>query len=326
MAVLTPVWFALGLVSMAHSDVGRPGMVNYIEGTVTLNGQTLSTQAVGKTEVAPRQFLETGQGRVEMLLLPGAFLRLDHNSSVEMITPSLTDTRVEVNKGQAMVEVDQLQKENHLGVVTNGVTTEIEKKGIYEFNADQPQVKVYDGEAVVQLNDHDVKVKKGRELALAQAVDEKPQSFDREAYSPLYDWSKVRSSYLAEASESAAQAFYADGWDWYGPAWYWNPWYSSWAFVPGGGFFYNPFGFGFYGPAYAFYSAPFYGYRGFYGHHGFIGHGVTAGHGVTGSRGFRASPGPGFHGNAGFGGFRAGGGLHGGGFGGGGFHGGGGRR
>ena len=35
-----------------------------------------------------------------------------------------------------------------------------------------------------------------------------------------------------------------------GPAEYWDPWFDSWGFMPGFGFGYSPFGFGFYSPAY----------------------------------------------------------------------------
>ena len=50
---------------------------------------------------------------------------------------------------------------------------------------------------------------------------------------------------------SSAQTILVSNPSWfYGTGWYWNPYYSSWAFVPGGGYFYSPFGFGFYSPAY----------------------------------------------------------------------------
>ena len=51
------------------------------------------------------------------------------------------------------------------------------------------------------------------------------------------------------------------GW-WGGTGWYWNPYYSTWSFIPGAGYFDNPWGFGFYSPAYlGVYGFP-YGYYG----------------------------------------------------------------
>src|SRR5262249_30221292 len=133
-----------GLLSVASAAIARPGTVNYAEGSVTLNGQTVAAKALGSTEVEPGQVLQTEQGKAEMLLTPSVSLRLGDQSSVRMVSSSLIDTRVEVEKGIAIVEVDQIANENRLDVIDGGVTTTLEKKGIYRFNGDQPLVAVYD--------------------------------------------------------------------------------------------------------------------------------------------------------------------------------------
>jgi hypothetical protein len=128
---------------------------------------------------------------------------------------------------------------------------------------------------------------------------------------------------LSEANIDSAQVFYANGFygpgwwgpGWWGAGWYWNPWFAGFTFIPGGGFLYNPFGWGFYSP-YMVWRAPYFG--GIHGYHSFdgtravaIGHGFNN-HAVTNFRGGT------------MGGYRGGGEFHGGGYGGGGFHGGGG--
>src|ERR1700686_340562 len=50
-------------------------------------------------------------------------------------------------------------------------------------------------------------------------------------------------------------SFLGAGW---GGGWYWDPWFSAFSFLPGGGIFYSPFGWGFYSPGLV-YRAPFYG-------------------------------------------------------------------
>lgn len=92
--------FAAGMLTAANAAVARPGMVNYAEGNVTLNGQVLGTKAIGSAEVEPGQVLQTGQGKAEMLLTPGAYLRIGDNSAVKMITPSLIDTQVNSSAGR----------------------------------------------------------------------------------------------------------------------------------------------------------------------------------------------------------------------------------
>jgi hypothetical protein len=281
----------------------QPGVVNYIEGSVTLNGQPVSVGTATPTRMQAGQVLETRQGKAEVLLTPGVFVRLDNNSALQMVSPSLTNTEVDLNRGKAMVEVDQIEKENHLVVGINGVQTVLEKKGVYEFDVNPPSLKVYDGTAAVDINGRQKDVDKGETLALTPGVKKlKTHSFDRKEHDDLYAWSKLRSEYVAQANWSSAGSIYAYGAPWYyGTGWYWNPWFDTWAFVPGAGYWYNPFGFGFFSPGFAYYAPGFYGYRGFYG--GF--------HGYRGAPLARGFGGGGFHG----GGF--GGGFHGGGFGGG---------
>ena len=44
-----------------------------------------------------------------------------------------------------------------------------------------------------------------------------------------------------------------------GLGWYWDPWLGAYTFVPAGGVFYGPFGWGFYSPI-AVYRSPFFFY------------------------------------------------------------------
>jgi hypothetical protein len=240
--------------------VARPGTVNYTEGQVELNGQQIQGKSLGSVEVAPGQVLQTeANGKAEMLLYPGAFLRLGGNSALRMISPSISDTRVELLRGEALVEVDQIQKENHLNVMENAADVHIEKKGVYSFKTEPAVLAVYDGKAEVQENDRSTSVGKGKDVFLTPDGKLKAQSFDRDQTDSLYDWSRLRSGYLAEANMSSAQTIVVDnpGW-WAGTGWYWNPWFDTWAFVPGGGFLYSPFGYGFYSPAFWYYNAPVY--------------------------------------------------------------------
>ena len=312
-------WFgtllAAGFLMAAQSyaapeRIARPGTINYVEGQVTVNGQSVTSQQLGSLEVAPGEVLETGNNaKAEMLLTPGTFLRLGDNSAVRMVSPSLTDTQVELVKGRAMVEADLVEKENRLDIVDNGVNTVLEKKGIYEFNANQPLVAVYDGKAQVRVDDHTVDVGKGKELQLAQTTGKlKPQKFDRNDTDNLYAWSKLRSEYTAQANASSAQMIVAaNPYWWYGTGWYWNPYFDSWAFVPGAGFLYSPFGFGFYSPLYYSSFVPY--YPGFY-RGGVINRGVVT-HRGFGAPALRTSPGPSFRGfSGGARGFAGGGGAH----------------
>ncbi len=51
------------------------------------------------------QTLATEDARAEVLLTPGVFLRLGSHSSFKMVSNLLSDTRLEVLSGTAIVEV-----------------------------------------------------------------------------------------------------------------------------------------------------------------------------------------------------------------------------
>ncbi|HTZ97284.1 MAG TPA: hypothetical protein VMB18_12850, partial [Terriglobales bacterium] len=282
-----------------------------------------------------------------ILLTPGVFLRLGDNTSVKMLSPSLTDTQVQINQGHAMIEVAEIHPENDIRILANGTTTRLLKTGLYDFNLQQGEFRVFDGEASVEGSQGQVKVKGGRQVALSVSARLKAEKFNKKDFEEddLYRWSSLRSAYLAEANVNAAGLYASNGWGpwgpgWWGAGWYWDPWFDGFTFIPGDGIFYSPFGWGFYSPWWV-YQAPFYGYwaapgyRPYYHHfttdvrnwgpgNHYVGGPNYAGgiyHGPGGAGAFRS--GPAIGGARGFAGARGGPGeFRGGGFNGGGFHGG----
>src|SRR5580704_7141492 len=245
-----------------------PGTLNYVEGQVSINSQPLNSKSIGEATLELGQSIITENGKAEVLLTPGIFLRVGSNSSVKMISPSLTNTEIGVDEGEASIEVAEIHKQNNIRIDADGLTTELVKNGYYDFDAAHNQVRVLDGEAIVDENGRPVKVKGGHELTLNQEST-KPQGFDKKAYeaSDLYRWSSLRSAYLAEANVDLGPTYIASGGyglGWYGSGWYWDPWFGTYTFIPGDGIFYSPFGWGFYSP-FAVYGSPFF-YCGYYGY------------------------------------------------------------
>ena len=230
-----------------------PGVVNFVEGHVTLDGKPLSGSSVGSAWVQQDQTLDTAQGRAEILLTPGVFLRVGENSSVRMISPSLTDTRVQLLRGSALVEAAQLHDQNDIRILDDGAQTALLKKGLYRFNADTDSVAVYDGKAKVMAGDESVELKRGHEVSFSGPLVE--HKFDRkksEAADPLYAWSQLRSDYLSGASAATSRTYVVANSGFFGNGWYWNPYWRTYAWLPGDAVFYSPFGYGYYSP-YAFY-------------------------------------------------------------------------
>jgi hypothetical protein len=247
-ALSVPAWGADPAQSEhAKGNPARPGSLNYVEGQASIEGQSLGPEAIGKTELKPGQSLETVVGKAELLLTPGVFFRLGDNSSVTMISPTLTDTELRLDKGEAAVEVAELHPENNVVIAENGAKVRLSKTGLYDLDADHNLVRVYQGEAMVQVNGQDIEVKKEHQLAYNAGASMKPEKFDKtQVQDDLYRWSSLRSSYLAEANVDRARNYQVG--NWYGAGWDWDPYYGAYTFIPGNGIFYSPFGWGFYSP------------------------------------------------------------------------------
>jgi hypothetical protein len=259
---------AVSAMPQAYTVSAKPGAVNYIEGRAYLNGQPLSEKGLRSTFLNANDTLSTDLGKAEVLLTPGVFLRVGSNSEVRLISPSLTDTQVELKKGEAMIEADGLTKENRIQVSDHGASILIEKNGLYRFTADEnPTAAVLEGKAQVYLGDQKVALGKGRETLLVDNL--KQQKFDTKKEDDLYAWSNTRSQYDAASSYHAAKSVNVNGYSggygfdpgygsgfgsWYGPGWYWNSAFNSWGWIPGNGVFYSPFGWGFYGLSYLPYA------------------------------------------------------------------------
>jgi hypothetical protein len=292
---LVPIMLASSVLAfgqIAQQQAGTmpsPGTLNYVEGQVTVNGETVTPNSVRSTVVQPGESVQTGEGYAEFLLVPGAFLRLGHDTQVRFLSAGLVNTRVELDRGSAMIEAADLVKGTNIGVVVNGATARLQKKGLYEFDANGRSVEVFDGEAKVSEGDHVTTLKKDDEVLLGSAQPLKKRDFNAKAEeaTPLYVWSKVRSENEAEANYSIANRFavYGTG---FVPGWYWDPYWNFYAFVPAWGAFYSPFGFPFYSPAFVYGYGPYLRagvVRGYYGH-------PIGAAGFHAAAGFRAS---GFH-------------------------------
>lgn len=322
MAALCVPAFGVSLATPGSATPGsaRPGTVNYIEGSANLAGTPLTSKSVGSAELNPGEVLSTGEGKAEILMTPGVYLRLDDHSSVKMISPDLTFTQFALERGRAAVEVDEIHPQNNLQIAMSGIPTQMLKTGLYEFNAGDDVARVFKGKAAARMPDGKwIVIKGGRELALTAGDNTKPQKFNtRDAEDEFYNWSSLRSQYLSEASARLAQN-YTSG---MAPGWYWDPYFFGYTFM-GPYPFYSPFGWGFY--PFGYRGPIIYGRRGFYGN-GFHGHPrigqrlpATHGHGSPQGQGFH---GQGFQGSVGHGAGPRGGGFQGGHFEGGHFQGG----
>jgi hypothetical protein len=235
-------------VISAHS-----GVIHYIEGQVTVDGAALHPKSTEFPDIRPDQVLATEDGRAEVLLTPGVFLRLAENSSVRMISNSLANTRIEIVSGSALIEVGQLLRDNAIIIGAYRVEIALPKQGLYRIDADPARLRVYDGEARVTASAGKIGVKRGREIALDLPTLE-TRDFDAKSTDAFYRWSARRSEYVAAANiiaaKTASNLGYGSGFAGGGySSWAWNPWFGMFTFLPASGIYWSPFGSSFYSPA-----------------------------------------------------------------------------
>jgi hypothetical protein len=269
-----------------------PGTVNYIEGSASIDGRPLNQQSVGYAQLEPGQVLQTANGKAELLLTPGVFLRVGDNSAVRMISPNLLNTQIELDHGRADIEVDEIHPRNDIQVAEGGTNTRLLKDGLYAFDADKGTVRVFKGEAELLqptgAGQKELKIKGDHQVGLAANEAVQSVSFDRDqAQDTLYNWSSLRSQYLAEANLNLASEY--AGYGGLAPGWYWDAGFWGYTWLPGDGLLWSPFGWGFYSPRYIFYGGPvFHGGRAYAGrsYAQFRGEGFSGGGGHAMGGGF----------------------------------------
>src|SRR5579862_7552067 len=140
---LAPRTAAQSVIS-AHS-----GVIHYVEGDVSVDGTPVHPKFAEFPDVRAGQVVATAEGRAEILLTPGVFLRIAENSSVRMLSNALADTRLEVVSGSALVEVGELLEHNAISFEASGVHMELAKKGLYRIDASPASLRVYEGQVRV---------------------------------------------------------------------------------------------------------------------------------------------------------------------------------
>jgi hypothetical protein len=282
--------FMAGSGSAQYVISAHSGVVQSVDGDAYLNDQKVQPKFGQFPDIKENQEFRTEEGRAEILLTPGVFLRMGEKSSIRMVSNKLTDTRVEVLTGSVMVESDDIQKndakDNVVMLLYKANTMLLEKHGLYRIDAEPARFQVYDGEAVVKGDSGQLTLKSGKETSLTGVL--MAENFDKKTADDLYLWSNERSSYLAKASASSAAtmrnssggSYGGGGYGGYGAGsyspWQFNSMFGMFTYVPFSGIAYSPFGWGFWSPYSlynSFYSPLYYPYA--YG--GYGGYGGTVG-------------------------------------------------
>jgi hypothetical protein len=274
------------------------GVIQYVEGRAFLGDKPVEPKFGQFPDIKENQEFRTEDGRAEVLLTPGVFLRIGENSSIRMLSTRLTDTRVEVLSGSAIVESNEIPKDNAIELVYKKSSVRLQKQGLYRLDTEPSRFEVFEGEAVVNDPSGQLTLRSGKMTNLGAVL--MAENFDRKAddQDALYRWSDRRASYVAQANVASAASASSSGYGNYGGygfgglgyglgytgfnptflgGWAFNPMFGMYTYMPYSGFGYSPFGYTYYSPATVVY-APTFGGSGYA-----YGGGVTRIAGLTGA-------------------------------------------
>ncbi|MCX6599683.1 MAG: hypothetical protein NTV70_25295 [Acidobacteria bacterium] len=241
---LLVLFCALAASALAQSLISaKSGLIHYAEGDVLLAGKPVELKTSVFQTMKTGETLATEEGRAEVLLGPGVFLRMSDHTQVKMINGEITDSRIELKDGTIIIEAADSVKTNRTLVLVGGQEIAINKDGVYSITAGpQASVRVWSGELAVGS----ALLKGGRVMMLA---DGKVEKFDKEQTDSLYRWASRRASYVAMANMSAARTVQLDsprGWTTGG--WYYNTFFNMFTYLPGQGAWNSPFGYRYWSP------------------------------------------------------------------------------
>ena len=248
----------------------KAGGINAVTGMAVVHGRgtTEWEQLTIKEDLEAGDVVKTGDdGRVEMLLNPGSYLRVGENSEFELADNSLESLEVKLLRGTAIVEVAGADDtELLINISTPDTRMAIVRRGLYRVNVvpgDSTELIVRKGRVLLEDASH-TKVKGGNKVTFTSTGTvsvAKLQKEEKRNVDNLDNWSKERGELVAKANRriksrdlSLVWASYNNAWfSGFGRPnglWYFNPTVGCYTFLPffmGFGSPYGSYGMSFYG-------------------------------------------------------------------------------
>jgi hypothetical protein len=259
---------AQGTTADKYLITAKAGGVNLVEGDVNIykvDGR--STHLVKGDEVQIGEKVTTGSdGRAEILMNPGSYIRIGANSSFEFASTDLDDVRLKVYKGSAILEVfgtDGFQ----IDLSSDTARFTILQTGVYRIDTapnGTSTVAVWRGKLRAGL-DSSQNVNAGKVVAF-DGMSYTVTKFDREDRDSFALWSKDRSKELSKISltlrperlrDPLINSYYGGRWDLFRSfgLWVFDPFHRSYCFLPFGYGWSSPYGYGF-GRSIWYYNLP----------------------------------------------------------------------
>ena len=233
----------------------KAGGVNHVQGPVSIervagkSGLLLKGDSI---DVGDRVTTDA-DGRAEILLNPGSYLRVAGNSSFEFKTTALEDLEISVTKGSVMLEVFAAN-DFRVAVNTPKEKYDLIETGVYrvDVSADgNGRIEVWKGKAEVGEE-----TLKGGRTASSLDGQTAVAKFDRDDRDEFETWSRERAKELAKGTKdlrdrslrnSLMNSYLGGRWDMYNSfgLWVYNGRMGRYCFLPFGYGWSSPYGYGF---------------------------------------------------------------------------------
>ncbi len=181
------------------------GLVNYHEGSVFVDDQPLDQKFGTFSSLKEGSTMRTEKGRVEILLTPGVFLRLDENSAVRMVSNALTDTRVEFLRGAAILDSNAATPGNSLVLVYKTYQLRFPKPGVYRLDSEPEVFETYTGEAEISSAGQPAKtIDESHQFFFG--IGAETNKYGDGAVDNFSEWARNRAETIAADNRAAAQS------------------------------------------------------------------------------------------------------------------------
>ncbi len=205
LSILVIGWAAGGEMGAQAVVSAHAGVINFFEGSAFVNDQPLQSQAGTFSSVKNGEILRTEKGRVEVLLTPGVFLRIDENSAFRMVSDSLTDTRVEFLHGAAILDSNDAHGKIAVTLIYKAHDVRFPKPGVYRIDSDTNVLETYTGEAEISSAGQTPKrIDESHEFFFT--IDLETSKYGDGAVDEFSEWARSRAETIAADNQAAEQS------------------------------------------------------------------------------------------------------------------------
>ncbi len=190
-----------GMASAQEIVSAQSGVVHYLEGAVLIDDAPVEHKPAVYPLLKEGSVLATQKGRVELMLTPGVFLRLDENSSMKMLSTNLTSTGVQFLKGSAIVDAVAAEGDIPIVLQFRDAAVRFSKPGIYRIDSETEVLQAYSGEAIVKQQEKQTRVDTSRLYFFELATDTK--KFTEGTDDEFLDWARNRNQVITEENQAA---------------------------------------------------------------------------------------------------------------------------